>query len=268
MKNDDGILSEILPFLQDLFPVISNRPLLTNVLKILLVAVGSVLFIFLAIFITFHLIEKNNAKKYLRSIQIFKDIESSDFQPEMKDKLFRLLERCVILGARIDFHTGRKNNSRMVSKIVYDIAKIRENSLLESVLKACSAMVYDAGFLSMNPFMFRAEILSAKEKNLLKKHIMYSEDYFDFIPAEYLDIFRDAAMFHHENYNGSGYPEGLFEKDIPETPRIIRIVESYVSLTSKRSYHKPMNQKKALSEIYGNSQFYDMQIFDCMKKVI
>ena len=58
-----------------------------------------------------------------------------------------------------------------------------------------------------------------------------------------------GAHYHHEKYDGSGYPEGLAGKDIPEFARIIAVADAYDAMTSKRSYRNTMEQAQARSEI-------------------
>jgi HD-GYP domain-containing protein (c-di-GMP phosphodiesterase class II) len=56
----------------------------------------------------------------------------------------------------------------------------------------------------------------------------------------------DAIAYHHENYNGTGYPEGLMGEDIPLTARIIAVADTFDALTSQRSYREPNPPRKAL----------------------
>ncbi len=58
-----------------------------------------------------------------------------------------------------------------------------------------------------------------------------------------------GARWHHERYDGKGYPDGLSGEDIPEEARIICLADSYDAMTSKRSYALPRSQAEARSEI-------------------
>lgn len=59
-----------------------------------------------------------------------------------------------------------------------------------------------------------------------------------------------AVEHHHERWNGSGYPHGLKEEDIPEAARIIALVDSYDAMTSTRTYHSQhISPEKAVAEI-------------------
>ena len=58
-----------------------------------------------------------------------------------------------------------------------------------------------------------------------------------------------GARWHHEKYDGTGYPDGLSGKDIPEEARIICLADCYDAMTSKRSYSSPRSQAEAREEI-------------------
>lgn len=58
-----------------------------------------------------------------------------------------------------------------------------------------------------------------------------------------------GARWHHEKYDGSGYPDGLKGDEIPEEARIIAVADAYDAMTSNRSYRNVMHQEKVKSEI-------------------
>ncbi len=80
---------------------------------------------------------------------------------------------------------------------------------------------------------------------------------------------EEIARNHHENWDGSGYPEGKEGDEIPLSAQIVSIVDSYCALTERRSYREPYTQAEALEimEKNANSKF-NPEIFYIMKKVI
>ncbi|MBR5088575.1 MAG: HD domain-containing protein [Ruminiclostridium sp.] len=62
-----------------------------------------------------------------------------------------------------------------------------------------------------------------------------------------------GAHYHHERYDGRGYPEGLKGDKIPEIARIIAVADSYDAMTSKRSYRDPIPQQRVREEIVKGS---------------
>lgn len=70
---------------------------------------------------------------------------------------------------------------------------------------------------------------------------------------EYLDMAHQVARYHHEKWDGSGYPEGLSGEDIPLCARIMAVADVFDALISKRCYKKAMSVEKAYSIIEESS---------------
>jgi len=79
----------------------------------------------------------------------------------------------------------------------------------------------------------------------------------------YLALARDIARYHHEKWNGKGYPLGLKKESIPLSARIVAVADVYDALTSKRPYKEPWSHENAVSEIRnGIGQHFDPTIVD------
>ena len=61
-----------------------------------------------------------------------------------------------------------------------------------------------------------------------------------------------AIRYHHERFDGKGYPEGIDGENIPMEARIIALADSYDAMTSKRPYRNAMSREDALKEISKN----------------
>ena len=73
----------------------------------------------------------------------------------------------------------------------------------------------------------------------------------DTTDEKYIKIAYEVATYHHEKWDGTGYPEGLVGEEIPVSARIMAIADVYDALTMERVYKKPFPTKKAL-EIISN----------------
>lgn len=69
--------------------------------------------------------------------------------------------------------------------------------------------------------------------------------------ADYLKVAYDIAMFHHERYDGNGYPHGLQGKEIPMAARIMAVADVYDAMISVRCYKKSYKHDFVRSEIVG-----------------
>ena len=78
-----------------------------------------------------------------------------------------------------------------------------------------------------------------------------------------------GARWHHERYDGAGYPDGLSGQDILEEARIIAVADAYDAMTSRRSYRDILPQEKVRSEIEnGTGTQFDPVFADIMLKII
>jgi HD-GYP domain-containing protein (c-di-GMP phosphodiesterase class II) len=71
----------------------------------------------------------------------------------------------------------------------------------------------------------------------------------------------EAILYHHERWDGSGYPRGLYDDQIPLLVRILSIIDSYEVMTHGRAYKKPLSHEEALQEIrQGAGRQFDPEL--------
>ncbi len=71
------------------------------------------------------------------------------------------------------------------------------------------------------------------------------------------------VLYHHERYDGMGYPEGLKRDEIPLLARIISVADSFDAMTNQRSYKETLNKDKAIKELLENKgKQFDPYIVD------
>jgi HD-GYP domain-containing protein (c-di-GMP phosphodiesterase class II) len=68
-------------------------------------------------------------------------------------------------------------------------------------------------------------------------------------PIKFLEEIIPSVYYHHEKYDGSGYPEGLRGKDIPLGARIVAVADTYDAMTSTRAYRKALSHATAAAEL-------------------
>jgi HD-GYP domain-containing protein (c-di-GMP phosphodiesterase class II) len=104
--------------------------------------------------------------------------------------------------------------------------------------------------------------LTAEEIFEIKKHPQYSEQLFELIldgsisgmPAYLIRPAHDAAVYHHEWWNGKGYPYGISKERIPLIARITSICDVYDAITSDRPYRKARSHDYACGEIRKSAE--------------
>jgi HD-GYP domain-containing protein (c-di-GMP phosphodiesterase class II) len=106
------------------------------------------------------------------------------------------------------------------------------------------------------PLLRKAGRLSPEERMLMQAHPVRSADLAGTI-ADFRGRVQADIRNHHENYDGSGYPDGLAGDGIPIGARIIMIADTIDAMTTDRPYRKALSLSKALEELakYAGKQF-------------
>ncbi len=88
-------------------------------------------------------------------------------------------------------------------------------------------------------------------------------------PVSTLEPLLEAVLYHHENFDGSGYPEGIAGETIPLSARILRVVDTFDALTSTRTYRDGMSLERALAVIAEETgQSFDPRISTAFLELI
>ena len=108
--------------------------------------------------------------------------------------------------------------------------------------------------------------LSAKEFKVIRQHTAQSVALIS--PVEFLKPVLPIILYHHEKYDGSGYPSGLKKEQIPLGARIIACVDAFEAMVQGRPYRSSLSIDAALDELvkYSGSQF-DPKIVDAFVKL-
>ncbi len=115
-----------------------------------------------------------------------------------------------------------------------------------------AAILHDSfnAFLSQALFSKAGSLDSEERAAVRKQPYMLADltDYFDFFANE-----RSVLLHHHENYDGSGYPEGLKGEQIPLGARMFSIADALVAMTSARPYRERLSGEQVISELVENA---------------
>jgi HD superfamily phosphodiesterase len=126
------------------------------------------------------------------------------------------------------------------------------------------ALLHDVGKIGIPEAIINKEgKLTDEEFNVIKGHSELGAQILQSITEyPYISI---GAHFHHERYDGKGYPMGMKGTDIPEIARIISVADSYDAMTSKRSYRDVLTQDKVREElIKGTGTQFDPEFANIM----
>ena len=143
---------------------------------------------------------------------------------ETKDHAIRMTELALKFGEKLNLNNSELNRLSLLATM-HDIGKaaISENILI------------------------KPGNLNEEEWKIIKQH---SEKGYKITSSiAELSIIAEDILFHHERWDGEGYPQGLIGDKIPYLSRVITIIDAYDVMTHKRSYSEPISKKDALAEI-------------------
>ncbi len=113
-----------------------------------------------------------------------------------------------------------------------------------------AALLHDIGKLSIaDNILNKIEPLTDKEWAIIRKHPIVGYEILKDIP--FLKEASLLILYHHERYDGSGYPQGLHGDNIPIGARLIAVVDAFDNMTTEHSYRHSMTQPQAFAEL-GN----------------
>lgn len=116
--------------------------------------------------------------------------------------------------------------------------------------------------------------LSPVQYDIVKKHSVFGAEIIE--KCDFSSLFPEIkkyaieiARYHHERYDGTGYPEGLKGDDIPLSAQVVSLADSYDALTSNRSYKDAFSQDVAIQMISsGMCGIFNEDLVDCLLKVV
>jgi putative two-component system response regulator len=132
-----------------------------------------------------------------------------------------------------------------------------------------SSQLHDLGKISIrDSILLKPDKLTPEEFNEMKNHALFGVKIIEEIEKEtpessFLQYAKILAGTHHEKWNGSGYPFGLKEQDIPLPGRLMAIADVYDALISVRSYKKPFTHEEAVAIIAeGKGSHFEPELID------
>ncbi|AIW21717.1 phosphodiesterase [Vibrio coralliilyticus] len=118
-----------------------------------------------------------------------------------------------------------------------------------SVIKHASPL-HDVGKVAVpDSILHKPGKLNAEEWEIMKRHVDYGVDILSKSKRRLITVAKEIAGYHHEKWDGTGYPNGLSGLDIPVTGRITALADVFDALGAKRSYKEPWSDEDIMLEL-------------------
>lgn len=188
------------------------------------------------------------------SHQVAIAIENSKLYTELKKSFYETVEAMAESIEKKDSYTGG-HTKRVVyySMLISKYLNLTQEQLERIKL---GALLHDIGKIGIEDKILKKQSpLDTEEWKVMQNHPALGYDIMSRV--EGLRDVIGGMKFHHERWDGKGYPLGLKGEEIPFIARIISVADTYDAMTSTRPYRKGMDPKKAFEEItrYKGTQF-------------
>ena len=161
------------------------------------------------------------------------------------------------LDEKDEYTAGR---SKRVSEYAIAIAKEMNLSDIEISKIEVASLLHDIGMIGVPEYILnKVEKLNDEEYDIIKKHVSYGINIIGNITQ--MESVVPIIKYHHERYDGTGYPYGLKGEEIPIGARIIGLADTFDALVSTRAYRQPMPVNDAIELIKtlaGNQLDYNV----------
>lgn len=156
-----------------------------------------------------------------------------------------------------------------VSNLAYKVGK--KLSLDEEMCYnlAVMGLLHDVGKQEMVKNVCRRgedQILRVEEMRYIRTHPVLG--YAILQEQGYPQELTKWVLYHHENYDGTGYPSNIAGEEIPLGARILRVCDVFAALTTKRPYREAYSVKKAMEQMMAEAKNFDMKVFLALMDIV
>lgn len=203
----------------------------------------------------------NDVAMAIQNAQLFEDL-----QKQIDDKKRLFLETTKALATTIDAkdhythgHTERVTQiSLALAKKLIMSHRIDVDAKFMEDLNMCG-LLHDIGKIGVPEYILnKRDRLTEEERKRINEHTLIGAAILEHI-KDFQSII-DGVKYHHEHYDGKGYPEGLAGDKIPLISSIIAVADCYDAMTTNRPYRAALSKHQAIEEVKRNSgtQFHPL----------
>lgn len=186
-----------------------------------------------------------------------------------------------IMGGAMDMHNGgsgpHARHVRTITDILveclmaktdkYDISGVDRSNI------ATASMLHDIGKLAIpDEILNKPQVLTNEEFEIMKTHTVKGADMLAGLDtcSMYPRFFRtacDICRWHHERWDGGGYPDGLKGEQIPIAAQVVSLADTYDALTSERVYKSEVPHERAMEMIlHGECGAFNPLLIECLEE--
>ncbi|MFH1437634.1 MAG: HD domain-containing phosphohydrolase [Pseudomonadota bacterium] len=182
-------------------------------------------------------------------IQLAIIMENIDLMSDFKELFMGVTKTLVyVIEAKDEYTSG---HTEQVTQLSLQIAAKLGLDQHERELLEIAALLHDIGKVAIPEEILRKPgKLSDEEFVMIKQHPFAGSEFVRHLKG--FEKIIEGIKYHHERFDGKGYPYGVAGKKIPLLARIISVADAFAAMTSERSYKRKIADDKAMEELYAN----------------
>lgn len=155
-----------------------------------------------------------------------------------------------------------------VSNLAFRVAEEMQLTPIICHDLAEAGLIHDIGKLEIAKYLYSQEEtpLTIEELKYVRTHSTMG--YAILNKYHYSEFILQSILYHHENFDGSGYPSNLAGEKIPLGARILRVCDTFAALISNRPYRKAFSKEEAVSLMIDEIKDFDVGVFLAFLRVI
>ncbi|MGB9822898.1 HD domain-containing phosphohydrolase [Thermodesulfovibrio sp.] len=200
------------------------------------------------------------------SSQVAVAIENARLYDELKQTFYEIVFALADTIEKRDPYTAG-HTKRVMD---YSVATAIEMGLGEEEIEKLklAAILHDIGKIGIrDSILLKTERLTDEEYKIIQNHAIYGAEILQHV-RQLKDIIP-GVKYHHEKFDGSGYPERLKAQEIPLIARIIAVADTFDAMTTDRPYRKGMSIEAAIQELKNNAATqFDSEVVEAFLKAL
>lgn len=216
----------------------------------------------------------------MSSIQTKRILDQANMLKEQSSKMdtmnFELVELLVAAIESRDMESGQhikriKYFTKALTDVVVKECPEYNISAIQAEYIFLASSVHDIGKIAIpDAIMLKPGRLTKEEFEIMKTHTTHGAQLLDMLEeigdSQYSRYCRDIALYHHERWDGKGYPKGLKGDDIPISAQIVSVADCYDALTSDRPYKSALSHEEAVELIMnGACGTFSNHLMECFR---
>lgn len=208
-------------------------------------------------------------------------ISTPDGSEEIAERMEQTNRMVDILSDIIEFRNGESGSHvrqirRITELLLREYRRRNDDCVLSDgdIMRiSLAAAIHDIGKIAISSeILDKCGKLTPEEFSIIKDHTLIGVDMVKELAADsdkpLVKNAYEVCRWHHERYDGSGYPDGLVGEEIPLSARVVGLADVYCTMTADRIYKKALDHDTVIRLILeGKCGVFDPELLECLKAV-